>query len=628
MSSDQDGHERPSERRPLLTNGNRRDEEEPNQPKQRSTLFTVCPFILGNEFCERLAFYGLATNLVIYLQTVMGADPASAATNLMVFEGTCYLTPLLGAWLADSLWGRYKTILVFSLIYMIGMITLALTAWLPGLTPKEFGDTATPLQNGVLYGSLYIVALGTGGIKPNVAAFGADQFDEANPRDRREKTSFFNWFYFAVNIGSLLACSVIVYVQENISWAVGFAIPAVAMLLAVIIFISGSKSYTHVLPSESPITRVFKVMSAATRGWWKAWRKKRSNAQAQARFGGPANLPPEYYSIAAAMRRTHSYSWLDEACEQPAEGEWRVGGYSSAQVVEEVRLVLRMLPIFCTTAPLLDCLLPSGFIPLLRRCNKKITLLQRIGWGLVVTILAMLAAAACEYQRLRLFHQGKVMDGPYGLPLGSRQHPKVVDMSVFWQVPQYLLIGLSEVFASIGQLEFFYDQAPDVMRSCSMALQLASVAIGSYLSGAVVWGIQKLSAEWGFLARISAWTDDPKFASKRHGWLPNDLNHGRLDLFFLFLAGLMVVNLAWFLWVAMGYQYKAVEHVPRAAPAHKPPTGRPPPGWMQPQVVRGTHQTAPQEIGAALPPPLDDVGMYGRSVTFVPDSPAIPAPFR
>ena len=69
-------------------------------------------------------------------------------------------------------------------------------------------------------------------------------------QDRKEKTSFFNWFYFAVNIGSLIACSVIVYVQENISWAVGFAIPAAAMALAVIIFISGSKKYTHVLPSE------------------------------------------------------------------------------------------------------------------------------------------------------------------------------------------------------------------------------------------------------------------------------------------------------------------------------------------------------------------------------------------
>ncbi|KAK9827526.1 hypothetical protein WJX74_008315 [Apatococcus lobatus] len=669
MSADQDradtSQDAHRERVPLLTEDARRDAEDPHQSKQRSTLFTVCPYILGNEFCERLAFYGLATNLVIYLQTVMGAEPASAATNLMVFEGTCYLTPLLGAWLADSLWGRYKTILVFSVIYMIGMITLALTAWLPGLTPKEYGVTATPLQNGLLYGSLYIVAVGTGGIKPNVAAFGADQFDEANPRDRREKTSFFNWFYFAVNIGSLIACSVIVYVQENISWAVGFAIPAAAMALAVIIFISGSKNYTHVLPSESPITRVFKVLSAATRGWWKARRKQRRDAQAQARFGGP-NLPPEYYSIAAAMRRTHSYSWLDEACEQPSQGEWRVGGYSTAQV-EEVRLVLRMLPIFCTTAlfwtvyaqmgsffviegaamnrdvigsfhipaaslsifntlaiivliPLYD----SAFIPLLRRFGKKITLLQRIGWGLVVTILAMLAAAACENQRLRLFHEGKTISGDYGLPLGARQHPKVVDMNVFWQVPQYLLIGLSEVFASIGQLEFFYDQAPDVMRSCSMALQLASVAIGSYLSGAVVWGIQKVSAEWGWLARISAWTDSPK----RHGWLPQDLNHGRLDLFFLFLAGLMVVNLAWFLWIAVSYQYKAVEHVARAAPVQKPPTGRTPPRWMQPQIVQGTHASLPQQIGAAATAPPEDVGLYGRSVTFVPDSPAIPAPFR
>ena len=73
--------------------------------------------------------------------------------------------------------------------------------------------------------------------------------------------------------------------------------------------------------SCSPITRVFKVLSAAIRGWWKAKRKQRRDALAQARFGGPA-LPPEYYSIAAAMRRTHSYSWLDEACEEPSEGDY------------------------------------------------------------------------------------------------------------------------------------------------------------------------------------------------------------------------------------------------------------------------------------------------------------------
>jgi dipeptide/tripeptide permease len=101
----------------------------------------------------------------------------------MVFEGTCYVTPLLGAYLADSHWGRYKTILVFSSIYLGGMVCLALTSWLPGLTPGPYDDP-TLLQNALLFGSLGVIALGTGGIKPNVSAFGADQFDEKDPQVR------------------------------------------------------------------------------------------------------------------------------------------------------------------------------------------------------------------------------------------------------------------------------------------------------------------------------------------------------------------------------------------------------------------------------------------------------------
>jgi dipeptide/tripeptide permease len=102
----------------------------------------------------------------------------------MVFEGTCYVTPLLGAYLADSHWGRYKTILVFSSIYLGGMVCLALTSWLPGLTPGPYDDP-TLLQNALLFGSLGVIALGTGGIKPNVSAFGADQFDEKDPQVRQ-----------------------------------------------------------------------------------------------------------------------------------------------------------------------------------------------------------------------------------------------------------------------------------------------------------------------------------------------------------------------------------------------------------------------------------------------------------
>lgn len=95
---------------------------------------------------------------------------------------------------------------------------------MPGLTPKE-GEEATKWQSAALVASLSIIALGTGGIKPNVSAFGADQFNEADPRDRREKESFFNWFYLAINVGSLIACTVVVYIQDQLSWTLGFGIP-------------------------------------------------------------------------------------------------------------------------------------------------------------------------------------------------------------------------------------------------------------------------------------------------------------------------------------------------------------------------------------------------------------------
>ncbi|PRW50755.1 NRT1 PTR FAMILY -like [Chlorella sorokiniana] len=678
--------------------------EEPQ--RRRSTLLTVCPFILGNEFCERLAFYGLSTNLIVYLTHVMGEDNGFAAIQLNLFEGTCYLTPLLGAWLADSAWGRYKTILIFSVIYLLGMILLAFSAWAPGLTPGP-DEYSTPLQNAFLYASLYIVALGTGGIKPNVSAFGADQFDEADPQDRREKTSFFNWFYFFVNIGSLLAVTIIVWVQENVGWALGFAIPALAMLCAIITFVAGSPLYTHVAPTESPISRVFKVV-------WAAWRAPKQAAGdgsepllSRGGSGGldsslPAGLNGSSSlhgglngssAAAAAMggtgglgggmgRRTQSLQWLNAAAEVRVAGG---GRRFSQRQVEEVKLVLRLLPVFATTSlywtiymqmgsffvaqgvkmdrtlplpgggtfvvpaaslamvntlgiviiiPLYDKL----FVPAMRRLGRPITLLQRIGWGLVVCVASMLIAAWVEHARLQrdsICYSGgggalagaaaggglgladaAVGAGLAGLADCSSGGPK---MSVWYQVPQYLAVGLSEVFTSIGQLELFYDQAPDVMRSCSMALVLLSVCIGSYLSGALVYAVTVITRRMDPLGE---------------GWLPKDLNHGRLDLFFLLLAGLMAANLALYLWVAANYEYKAVEHVkrvtlPRAQRQRPPAPPRPPQppprsapvaslaaSRAHPQAVpgSGTHQiktAMQQQLGLSalrLPSSLAELG--------------------
>lgn len=95
---------------------------------------------------------------------------------------------------------------------MQGMALLALTALVPQLSPHD-GAAPTVGQLALLYSALYVVALGTGGIKPNVSAFGADQFDDKSREERREKQSFFNWFYFSINVGSLIACTVIVWIQ-------------------------------------------------------------------------------------------------------------------------------------------------------------------------------------------------------------------------------------------------------------------------------------------------------------------------------------------------------------------------------------------------------------------------------
>ena len=609
---------------------------------KRSTLLNVCPFILGNEFCERLAFYGLSTNLVIYLTNVMGEDSGSAAVQVNLFEGTCYLTPLLGAWLADAIWGRYKTILVFSLVYFVGMLMLAGSAFLPGLTP-DAESVANPLQNAALYTSLYVVAIGTGGIKPNVSAFGADQFDELDPDDRKEKKSFFNWFYFSINVGSLIAVTGIVWIQENISWAIGFAIPAVAMALAVAVFIAGSPRYKHVKPSESPFSRVYKVTVAALReNRKKAQRNSLLEPRDDEQIG--ESLMMDGDPRASVLRRTPSLPWLNAAVQARSSGG--VQQFSTRQV-EEVKLVYRMLPVFFATImywtiymqmgsffvvqgskmdreiglPLgggsfyipaaslavintfaIVALIPvydRALVPLLRKIRKPMTMLRRIGWGLAICVFAMIMAALVEMKRLALFREGKVIDEREG----------IVDMSVWYQVPQYLLIGASEIFTSIGQMEFFYDQAPDVMRSCSMALQLLSVCIGSYLSGLLVLVTQMITS------RI-----DPKGL----GWLPKNLNLGRLDLFLLLLAVLMAANLLHFIWVAIGYEYKVVEHVKRAAPGSRPRLPRPP---ARPSVttlaIPGARQPEPEFEPSSMTP-----AQYGRSVTYLPQTPAIPAPFR
>ena len=560
-----------------------------------SPLIGVCPFILGNEFCERLAYYGLSTNLVVYFQQVLSLNTAEANLQVSIWSASCYVTPLIGAWLADSYWGRYKTIIIFSMIYLVGLLLLVATNLTFDLTSIGYTEIGF-----LLYLGLYTIALGTGGIKPNVSSFGADQFDETDPVQRKEKASFFNWFYLFINIGSLIATTVVVYIQQEVSWTIGFAIPAVCMFLATLIFYAGSARYIRVKAAESPIARVFRVLLAASRN-------RRPAGSSTPSTDGPASaLPPHARGHAkGGMKHVKSYGWLDRAsldagvsenASPPLQGApsgspvaagagasggagvgtglgWRSGDFTREQV-EEVRLVVRLFPMFIATCfywavytqmqtffvsqgLMLDARLTKDFyipaasmssldtisvillipvydqllVPYLRKRDRKPTVLQRIGIGLILGSVAMVGAGVLEHFRLRAARRGDFT------PDGN-----AVNLSIFWQSFQYTIVGASEVFASVGQLELFYDQAPDSMRSCCSAMQLLSTAMGGYMAGALIPLVNWASGTWG------------------KEWIPDHLNHGRLDLFFYLIAGLNMLNFFYFLYVSVHFQYKDIKH--------------------------------------------------------------------
>ena len=160
------------------------------------------------------------------------------------------------------------------------------------------------------------------------------------------------------------------------------------------------------------------------------------------------------------------------------------------------------------------------------------TQLQRIGIGLVISIISMIVAGILEVIRLDIVRKNNYYD------------LETIPMSIFWQVPQYFLIGAAEVFTNIGQMEFFYGQAPDAMRSLCAALSLTTNALGNYVSTLLVTIVTKVTTRNGSL-----------------GWIPDNMNRGHLDYFYWLLTILSMINFIVYLLIAKRYTYKKVTHL-------------------------------------------------------------------
>ncbi|KAJ8639164.1 hypothetical protein MRB53_015858 [Persea americana] len=170
------------------------------------------------EVFERMAYYGISSNLVIYLTTKLHQGTVTSSNNVTNWAGTVWMMPVLGAYVADAHLGRYWTFVIACCIYLSGMCLLTLAVSLDSLKPPPCANnadckSASTLQLGVFFCALYILAIGTGGTKPNILTIGADQFDDFEPKERAHKLSF-NWWMFSIFLGTFFANTVLVFLNK------------------------------------------------------------------------------------------------------------------------------------------------------------------------------------------------------------------------------------------------------------------------------------------------------------------------------------------------------------------------------------------------------------------------------
>ncbi|PKA60982.1 putative peptide/nitrate transporter [Apostasia shenzhenica] len=562
-------------------------------PESHSVKYSgwkTMPFLIGNETFEKLGGIATASNLLVYLTTVFHLKSIHAATILNVYNGTTSLATVLGAFVSDAYLGRYKTLGIASIVTLLGMIIIMLTAAIPALHPPPCAQGSAcsgprAAQLAVLISSFVLLVIGAGGIRPCNLAFGADQFDPHSESGKKGISSFFNWYYFTFTIAVMISSTFIIYVQSNVSWTLGLAIPAIMMLVSCAFFFLGTRIYVKVRPEGSPFTGIARVLAAAIR-------KRRCQLLEDSKMA--LFDPPHVSSLVSKLPHTNQFrnfsrinSCLDKAAIISNADEIRADGTAanpwrlcSIQQIEELKCLLRIVPIWSTgiiyyvgmaqqsTYVVLQALqsdrhlgskgfeIPAGsfsifsllaltlwipiydriVVPWIRKLTKKeegITMLQRMGTGIVLSIIAMLVAGAVEEQRRRFAqHHPTVGVAPSGGAVSS--------FSSLWLVPQLMLSGLAEAFNTIGQMQFYYKEFPEHMRSVAGSLFFCTVAFSNYFSGLMVSLIHEMTG------------------GEEDNWLAGDLNKGRLEYFYFLIAGIGVVNFIFFLSSAKWYKYKAI----------------------------------------------------------------------
>lgn len=444
------------------------------------------------------------------------------------------------------------------------MALLTLAALLVPSTSESNNVTTSSLLNLLFFFSLYLVAIGQSGHKPCVQAFGADQFDEKDTKEKRDRSSFFNWWYLSMSAGICLAIVVVVYIQEAVGWALGFGIPCVFMVISLVLFVLGRRSYRYSKSRQgkktNPFTRIGRVFLVAFKN------RRLSQVQTELEANPSQGSQEKLRFLNKALLAPHASTEEDNVC--------------SVSDVEDATALVGLIPVWLTTlgyalpyaqymtfftkqgATLERTIFPGVkipsaslqvligiaivlfvpiydrvLVPISRSITKDpcgITTLKRIGTGMVLATLTMVVAALVESKRIQTAKEYGIIDQP----------ETTVPMSIWWLVPQYLMLGLADVLTLVGMQEFFYSQVPTELRSIGLALYLSALGVGSLLSSLLVSVIDLVTG-----------------GDAGNSWFNSNLNRAHLDYFYWLLAVISAVGLSVFLFVSKSYIYRRVDGV-------------------------------------------------------------------
>uniref|UniRef100_A0A0E0KWA0 Major facilitator superfamily (MFS) profile domain-containing protein n=1 Tax=Oryza punctata TaxID=4537 RepID=A0A0E0KWA0_ORYPU len=516
-------------------------------------------FMIGLYLAIAMALNAFAQPVTNYLIKRYNMKPNAATDVANIFSGTYSFSPVVGAFVADAFCGRFWTLLFGAVAAFVAMVVITLSATIRQLKPPSCSDVArqagtcagpSGLHRAVLYIGMALLVVATGGANPTSLPFGADQFDydassnEAN--ERREEPAglkrFYNWYYVVTMMAAFMALTFIAYIQDKVSWGLGFGIPTALVVVTFVVFLAGTPLYVYVRPAGSIFSSVARVLVASCRKWRLRLPHPRDARQQQALLYNP---PVAGTSRVFKLPLTLQLSFLNKAAIVVHLGggadqlhaltmDLHMGKRFTIPPVSIAAIFNLAIVLF---VPVYDLIIARA-AQRVTKVEGGITVLQRQGVGLAISGMALVVAAVVERRR-----RASALDNGGTSPL-----------SVFLLAPQLAVMGISAAFNMIGQMEFYNTEFPDQMRTLANAAFYCAQGASSYLATLVVNIVNARTRRRG----------------GGQGWVPDDINAGKLDYFYYAMAVFAVINFVYFLVCSYFYRYKGEPQEAADSPSATP----------------------------------------------------------